>query len=110
MEIVAAVAVSTAMLMTSPTALGGDEDRDPPYMIYIDPETGRYTTEDPRRNAAATQPDGASAHITSNHETVGAVTSSPVRGIVAIVVAASAAIFAALVGRYALRSRRVSAP
>lgn len=25
----------------------GDDDKPPPYRIYIDPETGRYTTEDP---------------------------------------------------------------
>ena len=28
-------------------ANGGDEDQEPAYMIYIDPETGKYTTEDP---------------------------------------------------------------
>ncbi len=109
-EIVATVAVSTAMPAAVPTAFGGDEDRNPPYMIYIDPETGRYTTEDPRRKAAVTQPDRASAHIISNPETAGVVTSPPIRGIVAIVIAASVAIFAALIGRYAGRSRRVGAP
>lgn len=25
----------------------GDDDKPPAYKIYIDPETGRYTTEDP---------------------------------------------------------------
>lgn len=28
-------------------AISGDEDSGPGYMIYIDPETGKYTTEDP---------------------------------------------------------------
>lgn len=28
-------------------SLAGDEDTQPAYMIYIDPETGKYTTEDP---------------------------------------------------------------
>jgi hypothetical protein len=28
-------------------AYPGDEDTKPAYMIYIDPETGKYTTEDP---------------------------------------------------------------
>ena len=29
------------------TAYPGDEDTKPAYMIYIDPDTGKYTTEDP---------------------------------------------------------------
>lgn len=28
-------------------AYSGDEDTKPAYMIYIDPETGKYTSEDP---------------------------------------------------------------
>ncbi len=28
-------------------AFAGDEDTKPAYMIYIDPDTGKYTTEDP---------------------------------------------------------------
>lgn len=34
------------MLATGPT-LAGDDDKPPAYKIYIDPETGKYTTEDP---------------------------------------------------------------
>lgn len=29
-----------------------DDDEDPPYLIYIDPETGRYTTIDPQAAVA----------------------------------------------------------
>ena len=33
-------------------AMAGDEDQEPAYKIYIDPETGKYTTEDPEAAAA----------------------------------------------------------
>ncbi len=33
--------------MLSAAAFAGDEDRAPAYKIYVDPETGQYTTEDP---------------------------------------------------------------
>lgn len=36
-----------AALVLPATAWPGDEDSEPGYMIYIDPETGKYTTEDP---------------------------------------------------------------
>lgn len=39
--------VAAALLVASGVVFGGDEDKDPAYMIYIDPETGKYTTEDP---------------------------------------------------------------
>lgn len=29
-------------------APASDNNEDPPYMIYIDPETGKYTTKDPQ--------------------------------------------------------------
>ncbi len=32
--------------------MAGDEDTKPAYMIYIDPETGKYTTEDPYADVA----------------------------------------------------------
>ena len=34
-------------------AIPGDEDSGPGYMIYIDPETGKYTTEDPHAGNAS---------------------------------------------------------
>ena len=37
--------LAVAVLPT--TAYPGDEDTKPAYMIYIDPDTGKYTTEDP---------------------------------------------------------------
>ena len=41
-----AQAASGLVLACGP-ALAGDDDKPPAYKIYIDPETGRYTTEDP---------------------------------------------------------------
>ncbi len=40
------LAIFAAALLPA-TAYAGDEDTKPAYMIYIDPETGKYTTEDP---------------------------------------------------------------
>ena len=40
------VAILAAAVLPT-TAYPGDEDTKPAYMIYIDPETGKYTTEDP---------------------------------------------------------------
>jgi hypothetical protein len=34
-------------------AAASDNDERPAYMIYIDPETGKYTTEDPSRKSQA---------------------------------------------------------
>jgi len=33
----------------------GDDDKAPAYMIYIDPETGKYTTQDPNAEDAPTE-------------------------------------------------------
>lgn len=39
---------ATFLTVLLPTSVySGDEDEKPAYMIYIDPETGKYTTEDP---------------------------------------------------------------
>ena len=43
------LALSTLPIFVS----AGDEDQEPAYMIYIDPETGKYTTEDPNADATA---------------------------------------------------------
>ncbi|MCH7637230.1 MAG: hypothetical protein IIA12_06120 [Proteobacteria bacterium] len=40
------LAILAAVLLPA-IAFPGDEDTKPAYMIYIDPETGKYTTEDP---------------------------------------------------------------
>ena len=40
-------------LMLPLTVIAGDEDREPAYKIYIDPETGKYTTEDPEATTAS---------------------------------------------------------
>ncbi len=39
--------VILAAVLLPATAYPGDEDTKPAFMIYIDPETGKYTTEDP---------------------------------------------------------------
>lgn len=41
------LALVLAALLVAANATAGDDDERPAYMIYIDPETGRYTTEDP---------------------------------------------------------------
>ena len=43
-------------LMSPLTAVAGDEDKAPAYRIYIDPETGTYTTEDPEATTASATP------------------------------------------------------
>lgn len=40
-------AAVVALLLFSGPAYCADEDKAPAYMIYIDPETGKYTTENP---------------------------------------------------------------
>jgi hypothetical protein len=41
-----------ALLQPYPAA-ASDNDERPAYMIYIDPETGQYTTQDPSRRSQA---------------------------------------------------------
>lgn len=38
-------------LLFADVAVGGDEDERPPYLIYVDPVTGKYTTEPPSHEA-----------------------------------------------------------
>jgi LPXTG-motif cell wall-anchored protein len=54
-------AIAIFALLANP-AFGGDEDQDPPYMIYIDPESGRYVTDDPAANAGVAETDRARIH------------------------------------------------
>lgn len=43
-----AAAFVGAIALAAATALpASDDDEDPPYLIYIDPATGKYTTVDP---------------------------------------------------------------
>lgn len=51
LQLVVIVAVS----LFSTLAIAGDEDEASPYLIYIDPETGRYTTTDPESEDAVAQ-------------------------------------------------------
>lgn len=41
------IAAAFAGVLSCEFAVGGDEDERPPYMIYIDPVTGKYTAEPP---------------------------------------------------------------
>lgn len=43
-----AAAFLLAAFLAPASAPASDNNEDPPYMIYIDPETGRYTTKDPQ--------------------------------------------------------------
>ena len=45
-------------LLMSAAAVAGDEDEKPAYLIYIDPETGKYTTEDPEVAGGPEMPAG----------------------------------------------------
>ena len=47
--------VIAAVSLFSMPAIAGDEDESSPYLIYIDPETGRYTTTDPESATVAAQ-------------------------------------------------------
>lgn len=43
-----AAALGGALALGAAAAVpASDDDEDPPYLIYIDPETGKYTTVDP---------------------------------------------------------------
>lgn len=55
------VAAGAVLACAAAPALAGDDDKAPAYKIYIDPETGRYTTEDPEaaQPAAAVPPPAA---------------------------------------------------
>ena len=57
--LIMALLIGTLM---SGQAISSDDDEKPPYMIYVDPVTGKYTTEDPYRENAVdlaqdTKPD-----------------------------------------------------
>lgn len=41
-----------AGLLLCGIAIGGDEDERPPYLIYVDPVTGKYVTEPPTTEIA----------------------------------------------------------
>ena len=43
----AALLAGALALLTAAAVGASDDDEDPPYMIYIDPESGKYTTVDP---------------------------------------------------------------
>ena len=44
---IACLPVILAAVLLPATVWPGDDDSKPVYMIYIDPETGKYTKEDP---------------------------------------------------------------
>jgi hypothetical protein len=57
-------ALLSLMCATALPVYAGDDDKPPAYKIYIDPETGKYTTEDPgamAENAPVIQPPTVAA-------------------------------------------------
>jgi len=56
-----------SLLLYGGHAYCGDEDSTPAYLIYIDPETKRYTTDDPgvaaAREAVAPAPASDNNHL-----------------------------------------------
>ncbi len=65
--------------MLSFVAVAGDEDRAPAYKIYIDPETGQYTTEDP-----FAEPDSPTAVSALPQATSDAAVPAPTGRVVAV--------------------------
>jgi hypothetical protein len=59
-------------LFGAAATLASDNDEKPPYMIYIDPETGKYTTRDPYAEPAAesrpSQPEPARVSVQPRKE------------------------------------------
>lgn len=47
MRVVALALLFTVAALMAGAVIAGDDDKPPAYRIYIDPETGKYTTEDP---------------------------------------------------------------
>lgn len=47
LEQAAILLIGLTALLGPPLSVASDDDEQPAYMIYIDPETGKYTTEDP---------------------------------------------------------------
>lgn len=47
LEQAAILLIGLAALLGPSLSVASDDDEQPAYMIYIDPETGKYTTEDP---------------------------------------------------------------
>lgn len=60
MRLLPALLLFCAVLAPS-AAPGSDNDERPAYMIYLDPETGQYTTEDPLRSLQADDDEGEPA-------------------------------------------------
>jgi hypothetical protein len=73
-------------------AAASDDDERPAYMIYIDPETGKYTTEDPHRIVADEKQGGMDS------VTAGKASSAP------LIIAG--ALLVMLATAYALKSNR----
>lgn len=92
---VALLAGAFVALSAAP-AEASDDDEDPPYLIYIDPETGRYTTVDPNvegPDAAARSPAAPVTNMESpvdappERTTVIAVSAGVAAAVIAIAVA-----------------------
>lgn len=62
------ILLSVVVLCAFPmAAFCGDDDKAPAYRIYIDPETGAYTTEDPLAAAKVVVADASAPAITKSN-------------------------------------------
>ena len=53
MRIALSIILFAGYITASLPAIAGDDDKPLPYMIYVDPETGKYVTVDPAAGHAA---------------------------------------------------------
>ncbi len=98
------IAATLAVALLLPiAAIAGDEDRGAAYMIYIDPETGKYTTLDPELNDG-THPT-AEVRATESPRRNTAVPDPVTRRIVQVISAAAVALVLVAAGMTIVRRR-----
>lgn len=93
------LALCTAPLLCT-VAVAGDEDRKPAYMIYIDPVTGKYTTEDPDDPGNSDTVDGPAPLAGAEHDGDGNAWDLP------MLVLAVGVVVAMLVGAFYRQQRK----
>lgn len=93
--------IGLATLLGPLPSVASDDDEQPVYMIYIDPETGRYTTADPL--AADREPPASTAMTTES--TIAAPAAGVPRQNWYAAVAAALVILLVLVGGHMLVRR-----
>lgn len=101
------LALFLAALLVAANAPAGDDDERPAYMIYIDPETGRYTTEDPFADAPGQQAPASAAPASAAPATPGTDRAASTSNWLRIAAAAAAGVvLLAIAGRHQLLRRR----